>query len=180
MRTKSWTRYAEKPAWQKFCVSAIRQTQEYRICNGHDRGLFPFLTGFPGGWDGMRAACCVNAVPPPGNSKGRGSARAAVGKEELQLAEHQVPVLAPGMPVLYDPLGCQVKHSPQRIVVGKAGFVLGDLPELPVQALNDVGRVYDFPDFRRVFKERAQDFPVVLPAFDAGGILLAPGVREAA
>ena len=35
---------------RKFCVSGFRQTQEYRICNVHDRGVFPFLTGFPGGW----------------------------------------------------------------------------------------------------------------------------------
>ena len=81
---------------------------------------------------------------PPGNSKGRGLAHAAVGEEDLQLAEHQIPILISGVPVLHDPLGCQVKHSFQRIVVGKAWFVPGDLPELPVQPLNDVGRVYDW------------------------------------
>ena len=78
---------------------------------------------------------------PPGNSKGRGSAHAAVGEEDLQLAEYQIPILTSGVPVLYDPLGRQIEHPPQRIVVGKAGFVFRDLPELPVQALDDVGRV---------------------------------------
>ena len=126
----------------------------------------------------MHAAFGVNADLPPGKAKGRGSARASVGEEELQLTEHQVPILTPDMPVLDNSLGCQIEHSPQRIVVGKAGFVLGDLPELPVQALDDVGRVYDFPNLRRIFKEGAQNLPVVLPALDAGGILLAPGIGE--
>lgn len=75
----------------------------------------------------------------------RGSAHAAVGKEDLYLSEHQVPILTSGVPVLHDPLRRQVEHSPQRIVVAKTGCILGDLTELPVQALDDVGRVYDFP-----------------------------------
>lgn len=89
---------------------------------------------------------------PSGNAKGRELARAAVGEEKLQLAEHQVPILTFGMPMFYNPLGRQIEHSPQRIVVGKAGFVLGDLPELTVQALYNVSRVYDFPNFRPIFK----------------------------
>lgn len=84
------------------------------------------------------------------------------------------------MPVLHDPLGRQIEHSPKRIFVGKAEIVLGDWPELPVQPLDDVGRIYDFPALRRAFKEGAQKLPGVLPALDAGGILLAPGVRKAA
>ena len=63
---------------------------------------------------------------------GRGSAHAAVGEEDLQLAEYQIPILTSSVPVLHDPLRYQVEHPPQRIVVGKTGFVLGDLPELPV------------------------------------------------
>lgn len=39
----------------KFCVSVFRQNQEYHIINVHDWGLFPLVTAFPGGWDGMRA-----------------------------------------------------------------------------------------------------------------------------
>ncbi len=49
----------------------------------------------------------------------------------------------------------QVKHSAQGIILGKAGLVLRDLPELAVEALNDVRRVYDFPYLRRVFMESA-------------------------
>ena len=35
------------------------------------------------------------------------------------------------------------------------------LPELAVEALDDVGRVYDFTDLRRIFIERAQNFPAM-------------------
>ena len=38
----------------------------------------------------------------------------------------------------------QIEHLAQGIVVGKAGLILSDLPELAVQALDDIGRVYDF------------------------------------
>ena len=48
---------------RKFCVSVFRQNQEYHIIHVHDWGLFPLSTAFPGGWDGMRALCGVNAVP---------------------------------------------------------------------------------------------------------------------
>ena len=37
----------------------------------------------------------------------------------------------------------------------KERLVLCDLPELAVQALDDVRRVYDFPNLNGVFKERA-------------------------
>ena len=74
----------------------------------------------------------VNAVPPAREAYHRGSARRSIGEQNLQLAEHQIPILAPSMPVLHDPLGCQVQHPAQRIVIGEAGLVLGNLPELPV------------------------------------------------
>ena len=111
---------------------------------------------------------------PAGNPNLRELAGSPVGKHDLQLAQHHVPILAPGMPVPDDPPGCQVQHPPQRIVVGERRLVLCDLLELPVQPLDDVRRVYDFPNFRRVFKEGTQNLPVFLPALHTGGILLAP------
>lgn len=39
----------------KFCVSDIRQSQEYHVINVHIWGLFPLAASFPGGWGGMRA-----------------------------------------------------------------------------------------------------------------------------
>lgn len=49
------------------------------------------------------------------------------------------------MSVLYNALRGQIQHPAQGIIVGKAGFVFGDLLELTIDPLNDVGRVYDFP-----------------------------------
>ena len=46
----------------KFCVSVFRQNQEYHVINVHAEGLFPLVNSFPAGWNGMRAACGVNAV----------------------------------------------------------------------------------------------------------------------
>ena len=48
----------------KFCVSVFRQNQEYHVFNVHDEGLFPLVNSFPAGWNGMCAACGVNAVLP--------------------------------------------------------------------------------------------------------------------
>ena len=83
------------------------------------------------------------------------SARCPVSEHDLQLTEDHIPVLAPGVPMFYNSLGCQVQHPTQRIVIGKRRLVLRDLTELTVQALDDVRRVYDFPNFRRIFKEGA-------------------------
>ena len=80
--------------------------------------------------------------------------------------------------MFYNSLGCQVQHPPQRIIVGKRRFVLRNLTELPVQTLDDVCRVYDFPNLRRIFKEGAQHLPVFLPASDAGRVLFPPCVGE--
>ena len=113
-----------------------------------------------------------------GDAIPRGSAHGPVGEHKLQLTEHQVPVLAPGMPVLYNPLGGQIQHPAQGVIIGEGRLALGDLPELAVQPLNDVRRVYDFTNLRRVFKKGAQDLPVFLPAPHAGGILFAPTLRK--
>ena len=47
----------------------------------------------------------------------------------------------------------QVEHLAQGIVVGEAGLIFGDLTELAVQALDDVGRVYDFPNLGGICEE---------------------------
>ena len=92
---------------------------------------------------------------PFGNTISRGSASLAVGEHDRQLTEHHVPILAPCVPMLDDSLRCQVQHPTQRIVIGERRLVLRDLPELPVQTLDDIRRVYDFPNLGRVFKESA-------------------------
>ena len=46
----------------------------------------------------------------------------------------------------------QIEHFTQGIVVGEAGLVFGNLPELAVQALDDIGRVYDFPNLGGIWR----------------------------
>ena len=47
-----------------------------------------------------------------------------------------------------------------------------------VEALNHIRRIYDFTNLGRIFIEDAQNFPIILPAFHAGGVLLSPFLRE--
>lgn len=105
-------------------------------------------------------------------------ARLAAVKHDCKSAEHHVPILAPSMPVLYNPLSRQIQHSAQRIIVGKGYLVLGDLAELQVQALNDIRRVNHFSNFLGILKEGIQNFPVFLLVHDAGRILLPPSFRK--
>ena len=94
---------------------------------------------------------------PSEQAEARGSANCPVGEHDLELAEDHVPVQAPGMPVPDNPPGGQIEHPAQGIVVGKAGLVFGNLAELAVEALNDIGRIYDLPNFRGIFIKGAQD-----------------------
>ena len=94
-------------------------------------------------------------VWPPWHTNARESANGSVGEHDLQLAEHQIPVLVSGVPVLHDALGGQIQHPAQGVVVREGWLVLRDLPELAVQALDDVRRVYDFPNLNGVFEECA-------------------------
>ena len=56
----------------------------------------------------------------------------------------------------------EIEHFTQGIIVGEAGFVPGDLPELAVQALDNIGRVYDFPNFGWICEKGAQNIPIFL------------------
>lgn len=92
---------------------------------------------------------------PLWHTRTRESANGSVSEHDLQLAEHQIPVLTSGVPVLHDTLGGQIQHPAQGVVVREGGLVLRDLPELAIQALDDVRRVYDFPNLNGVFEECA-------------------------
>ena len=65
----------------------------------------------------------------------------------------------------------QIQHLFEAVVVSKRGFVFGDFPELPVEALDDVGGIYDSPYLGWICVKGAENIPVVLPAFDAGRVL---------
>jgi len=54
------------------------------------------------------------------------------------------------MPLGYNIFGGQIQNFAQRIIVGERRFVFGDLSELAIEPLNDIGCIYDFPDLRRV------------------------------
>ena len=116
-------------------------------------GLIPLGYRFPWRLGRYARRDVVNAGPVHGNPNARESARHAVSEHDLQLPEHHVPILVPGVPVLNDPLGRQVQHPPQGNVIVERGLVLCDLPKLPVQTFNNVRRVYDFANLRRIFKE---------------------------
>lgn len=100
---------------------------------------------------------------PSSHAKGRGSACCAVNKQDLHLTEHHVPILTPGNLGLDDSLRRQLKHLPQGILIGKAGPVLDDLSELPIQALNNVGRMYD-SKFPVSTQKRCSARPSYLPS----------------
>ncbi len=119
----------------------------------------------------------MNAGLPAG-TKARDQLAARSANIRLQLAENQVPALAAGTPAFRDALGGQVEHPAQGIIVGKAGLVFRDLPELAVEALDDVRCVYDLPNLRRVFIKGAQNLPILLPAFHTGWVLFSPFLRE--
>lgn len=82
------------------------------------------------------------------------------------------------MPALHNTLRGQIEHPAQGIIADKAGLVPGDLPELAIESLDDIGRIYDLTNLRRIFVERSQNIPVVLPAFHAEGVLFPPLLRE--
>ena len=83
-------------------------------------------------------AAGVNAGPSAGIFYSQGSAGSTVGEYDFQLAEHQVPVLTSGTPALRNTLRGQIEHPAQGIIVGKAGLVFRNLPELAVKAFDDI------------------------------------------
>lgn len=50
----------------------------------------------------------------------------------------------------------QIEHLAQGIAVGTAELILGDLLELADQTLDDIGRVYVFPDLGGICEKGAQ------------------------
>ena len=93
-------------------------------------------------------------------------------EHELELGQNHVLISTSGGSVFDNFSAGQVEHLAQGIIVGKAGLVLGDLAELSVETLNDIGRVYDFPDLGGICEKGTQNIPIILPAFDARGVLL--------
>ena len=93
-----------------------------------------------------------------------GSGSLAVLEHELELSQNHVPISTSGGPVFDNFPAGQVEHFAQGIIVCEAGFVLGDLAELAVEALNDIGRVYDSPS-RWDMRKRCSKYPNFPPSF---------------
>jgi len=76
-----------------------------------------------------------------------------VAKQDVQLINDLIPISATGSPMFDNFRRCQIYHFAQGIIIGKGRLVLGDPPELPVKSLNDIGRIYDFPNLGWICKE---------------------------
>ena len=84
----------------------------------------------------------MNAVSRLGNTKIKPDLSGlTVPEHELELGQDHVPISTTGRPVLDNFPAGKVKHLAQGIIVGKAGLIFGDLPELAIQTLDDIGRV---------------------------------------
>ena len=74
-----------------------------------------------------------------------GSARDLIAKEDFNVPDNLVPVSTACGPMFDNLFRRQIQHLFEAVVVSKRGFVFGDFPELPVDALDDVGGIYDSP-----------------------------------
>ena len=81
-------------------------------------------------------------------------------KKYPQLIRHHIPVPTNHCPVIYNILRRKIQHFPQRVIVGERRLVFRNLPELTVQAFNDVRRIYDLPNLCWICKnvERISQF----------------------
>jgi len=68
----------------------------------------------------------------------------------------------------------KIQDLSQCIIISEGRFILGDLPKLSIQTLDDVGRIYYLADFGRICKKRRKNIPILLPASNAAGIRFCP------
>ena len=75
-------------------------------------------------------------------------------------------------------LRSKIEYLSERIVVCEGRLVLGDLPELSVQTLDNVRRIYYPSNLAWVCKKRRKNIPILLPASYTAGIRFCPVVLE--
>ena len=97
-----------------------------------------------GGVSGNPATAAVNGITSPG---------VFIAEHDVQSSQHLIPVGVTYRPFFADVYAGKVQHFHETLVVGKTSLVFCDLAVLPMQSLNDIGRIYDFPNFGRIFKE---------------------------
>ena len=83
--------------------------------------------------------------------------------EENELQQNLAPVVDSARPFEHNVLGDEIDHFEQCLVGRENGFSFCDLAQLPMIALNYVGRVDGFSDFERIFEERRELAPVLAP-----------------
>ena len=59
------------------------------------------------------------------------------------MADDLIPISTTGGPMFDNLFGRQIQHPFEAVIVSKRGLVLGDFPELPVEALDDIRGIYD-------------------------------------
>jgi len=100
------------------------------------------------------AAAAVNAFAACRESYALGKLPGSpIAKQDVQLANDLISISTTGSPVFDDFRRCQIQHFAQGIIIGEGRLVLGDPPELPVKPLDNVCRIYDFPNLGWICKE---------------------------
>ena len=74
-------------------------------------------------------------------------------EHDVQRSEYLIPVAVTNSPFFADVDACQIEHFHKRLVIGETALGFCDLTKLPVQSLDDIGCIYDFPNFGGIFKE---------------------------
>ncbi len=131
------------PDGKNFCVAIFDKVKRMALESRADSGL-PIAITSHGGQNGIARAGVNDELAAIKQRGGQPTARSA----NMILAERRSQ-LTSGVPVLHDALRGQIQHPAQGIIVCEGGLIFRDLPELAVQALDDVRRVYDFSESPR-------------------------------
>ena len=141
-----------------FCVNVIlqwteKQHKEHDLTHKSEVGICPCLA-FSQRAAKVCAAAAVNAFAARWESFVSGKLPGLpTAKQDVQLANSLIPISTTCSPVFDNFRRCQIQHFAQGIIIGKGRLVLGDPPELPVKSLDDIGRIYDFPNLGWICKE---------------------------
>jgi hypothetical protein len=98
-------------------------------------------------------------------------------KENGELEEHLTPVLDTARPFANDVHGGEIEHFKKGFIRRKYALPLRHFTKLAMVALDDVRRVDELTDLRRVLKEGRQLVPIITPGTDDEGVLRAPDFR---
>ena len=104
--------------------------------------------------------------------------RHTVVKIDGQLCVNPAPILPSAGPFFRNVHHRQIQHLEKTVICRKDGFCLRHLAELPVEALDGIGRIDQPPHLFRVLEVGAQIRPVVPPGLCNFRIFAVPFLRE--